>query len=87
MNKDVPNKPIETFNALGISVKVFENVSDKGAHYDRVQIVRTYRDGDTFKTTSTFSVEELPIVESFARKAYELCLSRRTEAQKNRSQN
>ena len=86
MNKEAPNKPIETFNALGISAKVFENVSDKGGHYDRVQIVRTYRDGDTFKTTSTFSAEELPIVEAFARKAFEFCLSRRTERLKNSSQ-
>lgn len=77
---------METFSALGVSAKVFENVSENGVNYDRIQIVRTYRDGDAFKTTSTFAVEELPLVESFARRAYEFCQQRRHEQRKNRNE-
>ncbi|MEZ5941122.1 MAG: hypothetical protein R3C18_07010 [Planctomycetaceae bacterium] len=83
MTKESSNRPVETMSALGVSAKVFENVSESGHRYDRVQIVRTYRDGNAYKTTSTFSIDELPIVESFARKAYEFCIKRRSAELKN----
>lgn len=86
MAKESQNKPVETFSALGVSAKVFENVSENGNNYDRIQIVRTYRDGDSFKSTPTFAIDELPLVELFARKAYEFCQARRNEQRKNRSE-
>lgn len=68
-------KPSATFRYRGISASVFENHSEKGDPYYKVSIVRTYKDGKDFKSTPTFSRDELPIVMLVAQQAYEFVLT------------
>jgi hypothetical protein len=69
-----PSKPVKTFRLRGVSASVFENTSEQAVPYYRVQLLRTYRDGDEFKSTSVFSRDELPIVALVAKKAWEFVL-------------
>ena len=72
------NKPVESMGR-GVTAKMFANVTDEGKKYDKVQIVRTYYDGEEFRSTPTFSVDELPIVAMYALRMYELGIQRRIE--------
>ena len=68
-------KPAATFRYRGISASVFENQSEKGDPYYKVAIVRTYKDGKSgFKSTPTFSRDELPLVIKVAEQAFEFIL-------------
>lgn len=70
-------KPIATFRFKGVSASVFENHSEESPEkkFCRVQITRTYKAGDTFKTTNVFGRDELPIVAHVANEAWEYILS------------
>ena len=72
------NKPVESMGR-GVNAKMFANVTDDGKKYDKVQIVRTYYDGKEFRSTPTFSIDELPIVAMYALRMYELGIQRRIE--------
>lgn len=68
-------KPAATFRYRGISASVFENQSEKGDPYYKVAIVRTYKDGKNgFKSTPTFSRDELPLVIKVAQQAFDFIL-------------
>ncbi|MFK7821080.1 MAG: hypothetical protein AB8G99_20355 [Planctomycetaceae bacterium] len=68
-------KPAATFRYRGISASVFENHSEKGDPYYKVAIVRTYKDGKNgFKSTPTFSRDELPLVIKVAQQAFDFIL-------------
>ena len=77
MDKDssTSTKPVKTFRFRGISASVFENKTDNGEVFHKVSIVRTYKDGRNFKTTPTFSRDELPIVHLVARQAFMFILT------------
>jgi hypothetical protein len=81
--KNGQNKPVAVFRARGVSASVFENRSEQGAPFHKVTLQRTYKDGAQFKTTSTFSRDELPIVAHVAHQAWEFVLeqeaARRTD--------
>ncbi len=68
--KESNNKPVKKFQLRGISASLFENTSEKGVPFFKVSITRTFKDGDQFKTTSTFSRDDLPIVEALSRQAW-----------------
>jgi hypothetical protein len=69
------NKPVQAFRMRGISASVFANevVTDDGRELTRfdVSIQRRYRDGDEFKTTTSFRRDDLPILQLLARRAWE----------------
>lgn len=76
-------KPIRVFKSGGIRAVVWCNtIAQGGKDIDvhSVQINRTYKQFDEFKTTNSFNVRDLPKVELVARKAFEF-LS--LEVQKN----
>ena len=73
------NQPIEKFQLRGISASVFENVSDKGATFYKVSIVRTFKDGKEFKSNSVFGREDLPVVELLTKKAWVTILKLESE--------
>ncbi|MGD9723579.1 MAG: hypothetical protein AB7O59_19755 [Pirellulales bacterium] len=57
-------KPLKVFRLRGISASVFENHSknaERSSTFHKVSLQRTYRDGDEFKTTTSFGRDELPI--------------------------
>jgi len=68
------SKPVQTYRLHGISVSIFANptkVDGDDTVFHKVSIQRTYRDGDEFKTTTSFSRDDLPVVELLARRAWE----------------
>ncbi len=86
MAKSSPsNKPAKVFRRRGVSASVFENQSEQNGPFHKVQIVRTYKDGDEFKTTSAFNRDELPIVALLTQQAWEYVLAE--EASQRNSQN
>jgi hypothetical protein len=69
------NKPVQAFRMRGISASVFANevATDDGRELTRydVSVQRRYRDGDEFKTTTSFRRDDLPILQLLARRAWE----------------
>ena len=58
-------KPAKVFRRRGIAVSVFANTTEvdgRRVSYHKVTIQRTYRDGNEFKTTTSFGRDDLPIV-------------------------
>jgi len=68
--KETSNKPVKKFQLRGVSASVFENRSEQGVSFHKVTLTRTYKDGDQFKSTSTYGRDDLPIVETLARQAW-----------------
>jgi hypothetical protein len=79
------NKPVKIMRLRGISASIFANPAKSRTNEDstfyKVSIQRTYKDGDEFKTTSSFSRDDLPIVWLLSQKAWEFVL--KEEATKN----
>ena len=65
------SKPVKVFRLRGVSASVFENSSEQNGTFHKVQIVRTYKDGEEFKTTPTFNRDDLPFVQQVAHRAWE----------------
>lgn len=65
--------PMMKFRSGGVSATVWENQRQDGSSYVSVKLSRSYRDKQTqdWKETSSFSVNELPVVAILARKAFE----------------
>lgn len=69
------NAPVAVFRYRGVSASVFENRSEQDIPYFKVSVVRTYKDGEEFKTTSAFSRDDLPIVVHVAEQAWDWILN------------
>jgi hypothetical protein len=57
-------KPVKVFRLRGVSASVFENHSknaERPATFHKVSLQRTYKDGDEFKTTTSFGRDDLPV--------------------------
>ena len=70
-------KPVKVFRLRGIAASVFANqtqVDGQTVSYHKVTIQRTYRDGDEYKTTTSFSRDDLPIVSLLVSRAWEFVL-------------
>ena len=71
------NKPVKTMRLRGISASIFANPAKSNGNdstFWKVSIQRTYKDGDEFKTTNSFSRDDLPIVWLLSQKAWEFVL-------------
>lgn len=75
-------KPVAQMG-MGVNAKMFQNQTKDGKQFDKVQIVRTYWSDGEFRSTSSFSIDELPQVIVYARRMYELGLERRIERARN----
>lgn len=72
------SKPVQTYRLHGVSVSIFANptkTDGKDTVFYKVSIQRTYKDGDEFRTTNSFSRDDLPIVELLARRASDYILA------------
>ncbi len=70
-------KPAKVFRRRGIAVSVFANpteIDGRIVSFYKVTIQRTYRDGNEFKTTTTFGRDDLPIVRLLIGQAWEFIL-------------
>jgi hypothetical protein len=53
-----PNLPVHTLRHRGLKVAIWRNRSEKGPHYS-VTASRSYRDGETWKDSHSFSYDEI----------------------------
>lgn len=77
------NKPVKVFRLRGISASIFANkASGEGGDsvYYKVTVQRTYRDGDEFKTTTSFTRDDLPIIDLLVNRSWEFILEAETSA-------
>lgn len=71
------NKPVKTMSLHGLRCSIFANEAERDGEtvtYHKVSLVRTYKDGDDFKTTTSFSRDDLPTAAFLLEKAYEFIL-------------
>ena len=57
-------KPVKVFRLRGVSASVFENHAKNGERsvtFHKVSLQRTYKDGDAFKTTTSFGRDDLSV--------------------------
>lgn len=76
------HKPLQSFRLKGVSASVFENHSEQDVPYFKVQLTRTYRASDGFKTTNVFSRDDLPVVALLADRAWQFVLDHETAQRK-----
>lgn len=75
------SKPVKTYRLYGVSVSIFANSAKANGEdtvFYKVSIQRTYKDGDEFRTTTSFGRDDLPIVEILARRASEYIFEQET---------
>jgi hypothetical protein len=68
------NKPVKTMSLHGLRCSIFANQAERDGEsvtYHKVSLVRTYKDGDEFKSTTSFSRDDLPTAAFLLEKAYE----------------
>lgn len=78
------SKPVQTYRLHGISVSIFANhakANGEDTVFYKVSIQRTYKDGDEFRTTNSFSRDDLPIVELLARRASDYILAQESSSE------
>lgn len=77
-NSQSSTKPVKVLRLRGISASIFENptkTNGRDSVFYKVSIQRTYKDGDDFKTTSSFGRDDLPIVSLLSQRAWEYVLT------------
>ena len=84
-NSNKPSKPAKVFRLRGVSASVFANKAAKGRDvpFYKVSLQRTYKDGDEFKTTTSFSRDDLPVVNLAVQRAWEFILETEVEDRKD----
>ena len=64
------NRPVHEIKLGRIRASIWTNEGDRQAVWFNVSISRVYRDGDEWKTTTSFGRDDLPIVAKVADMAY-----------------
>lgn len=68
-------KPVKTFRYRALSVSVFENATKEGKRvFHSATPQRAYRVGDEFRHSSSFTRDDLPIVEHLLKQAWQFIL-------------
>ncbi len=79
--------PVKAFRLRGIKVSVFANAAKTDGRtvtFYKATVTRTYKDGDEFKTTSSFDRDDLPIVTLLMSDAWKFILEAEAKARKDR---
>ena len=64
------NRPVHEIKLGRVRASIWTNESDRQDVWYSVSISRLYRDGDDWKTTTSFSRDDLPLVSKAAEMAY-----------------
>jgi hypothetical protein len=64
------NRPAHEIKLGAIRASIWSNRSERQEVWFNVSIARLYRDGDQWKTTTSFSRDDLPLVSKAAEMAY-----------------
>ncbi|MFO0966145.1 MAG: hypothetical protein U0793_11255 [Gemmataceae bacterium] len=70
----VSNKPIRVFRRRGVKVAVFENHTADGGVFHKAVAQKIYREGDEWRTTTSYSRDDLPIAQLLLGQAWEFIL-------------
>ena len=79
-------KPLIVFRARGVSAAVFANpvtVDGKARTFHKVNIVKSYRDGEEWKETSSLGRDDVPVAITQLQRAWEYILD--TEAARGKA--
>ena len=63
-------KPVHKIRLGRITATIWRNESDKGGVWYRVNITRSWKDGDEWRETTGYDLEDLPVVSQAAMMAY-----------------
>jgi len=74
------NLPTDTIRDGAIKATIWKREGDKGAFFS-VEISRTYKDGETFKDSHSYSGSELLRVSRLAERAYDRVRELKSEQQ------
>ena len=80
-------KPVHVIRLRGITASVFANSAETkngDVTFHKVTVQRTYKDGNEFKTITTFGRDDLPIVRLRTDRAWQFILD--TEATRGRNE-
>lgn len=64
------NKPARTLRHRNIKAVIWRNESDKGPWYS-IEFVRTYKDGEDYRDATSFSGDQILVVQHLAAKAFD----------------
>lgn len=81
------NKPVKVFRIKGVKVSIWANsvtIDGRETIMHKVTDQRIYREGDDWKTTESYSRDDLPILQMLVQDAYRWILE--VEAAKNREE-
>ena len=68
------NKPVRVFRVRGVKLSVFENHA-KDAVCHKITLVKIYREGEAWKTSSSLGRDDLPIAQLLLGKAWDFILT------------
>jgi hypothetical protein len=71
-------QPIKTLRAGRIQAAIWENHSDKGSFYN-VTVSRSYKDGDTWKSSDSFGRDDLLVLAQLLGATYTFILQKQAE--------
>ena len=72
-----PVKPVKVFRSRGVSASVFANHAKSDGRditFHKVSLQRTWKDGDEWKTTTSFGRDDLPVARLLLDRAWEFIL-------------
>jgi len=72
-------KPVQQYRDGSIRAAIWSNASEKGTFYS-VTITRTFKEGEKYKDSASFSGTELLRVSRIAALAYDYILAKRAES-------
>ncbi len=78
-----PNKPWKVFRSNGVAASVFNNTvkTPEGERiYAKVSLSRTYREGNEFKSTTSFGRDDLPVAALLLQQAWASIVNAETDA-------
>jgi hypothetical protein len=76
MTTTTNNKPLQTLRDGAIKASIWQNASEKGAFYS-VEFSRTYKSGEVFKDSGSFSGSDLLKICRLAEAAYAFIVNQR----------
>ena len=80
-------KPVKVFRDRGLSVSVFANkstVRDREMTFFNTDIQRSYKDGETFKTTHSLGKDDLPRAQLLLAQAWEWIVNEEAVARRKK---
>ena len=79
-------KPVKKIQLGSIRATIWENTNGKGTSWFNVEVTRSYKDGDEFKDSTSFGVNDLPVASKAMDFAFSWIMNQRAKAEKNTAQ-